>query len=106
MKIRQGFVSNSSSSSFLCDITGEMFEGYDGDLSEFGLASCENNHTFLYEGYPEVKEWIEEDPENENGCYEIPARICPICNGKAKPELVPRLKSMMKNLNVTIEDLQ
>lgn len=34
MKIRQGFVSNSSSSSFTCPVCEETFEGYDG---EYGM---------------------------------------------------------------------
>jgi len=34
MKIRQGFVSNSSSSSFTCDVCGEEVSGYDVCLSE------------------------------------------------------------------------
>ena len=30
MKVRIGFVSNSSSSSFVCDVCGEHAEGWDG----------------------------------------------------------------------------
>ncbi len=51
MKIRNGFVSNSSSSSFICGITGEIFQGYDADPQNFGLISCTWDHTFLQTEY-------------------------------------------------------
>jgi hypothetical protein len=43
MKIRQGFVSNSSSSSFVCSICDESYEGWDGqyDVKHY---SCFNGH--------------------------------------------------------------
>lgn len=44
MKIRHGFVSNSSSSSFICDITGDTIEDGDCDLSDLGYVECENDH--------------------------------------------------------------
>jgi hypothetical protein len=40
MKIRNGFVSNSSSSSFICDICGNSETVWDGDLNEAGMFSC------------------------------------------------------------------
>jgi hypothetical protein len=46
MKIRTGFVSNSSSSSFVCEITGEQFSGYDASLGDFELVECQNGHIF------------------------------------------------------------
>ena len=105
MKVRKGFVSNSSSSSFVCDLSGEVFEGYDAGLNEFGCVSCENGHTFIYEGYPKVEAWVESD-ENEESNYEMPAAICPICNGEAKPELVSRFLNEFKRLNLTIADFK
>lgn len=45
MKYRKGFVTNSSSSSFICDVCGEVFDGYDVSLSDFDLVECENGHT-------------------------------------------------------------
>lgn len=44
MKIRQGFVSNSSSSSFVCDICGAENSGWDMCLSEAEMYECENGH--------------------------------------------------------------
>lgn len=46
MKIRNGFVSNSSSSSFTCDVCGETQSGMDMSRSEAGMVECENGHTF------------------------------------------------------------
>ena len=46
MKIRNGFVSNSSTSSFTCDICGYNEAGYDLSLSDINMCSCENGHTF------------------------------------------------------------
>jgi len=45
MKIRNGFVSNSSSSSFTCDVCGETQSGMDMSRSEAGMIECENGHT-------------------------------------------------------------
>ena len=46
MKIRTGFVSNSSSSSFICQVSGETYSGYDCSIDDFGLVRCENGHLF------------------------------------------------------------
>jgi len=46
MKIRKGFVSNSSSSSFVCDVCGQDVSGYDMSLREAEMYQCENGHTF------------------------------------------------------------
>ena len=45
MKIRNGFVSNSSSSSFTCEVCGFSEETYDGS-GEYEWFTCENGHTF------------------------------------------------------------
>jgi hypothetical protein len=46
MKIRNGFVSNSSSSSFTCDVCGKSYEGWDASPldSSFDCHVCENEH--------------------------------------------------------------
>lgn len=46
MKKRTGFVSNSSSSSFICQVSGESYGGWDAGLSDFDLCECENGHVF------------------------------------------------------------
>lgn len=55
MKKRKGFVSNSSSSSFICDVCGEIESGYDASLSDFDMSECVVGHTF-YNNY-KVKEF-------------------------------------------------
>lgn len=46
MKIRNGFVSNSSSSSFICEITNRIETGYDMSLEDAGMYNCVCGHTF------------------------------------------------------------
>jgi hypothetical protein len=65
MKIRKGFVSNSSSSSFICDICGEEVSGMDIDLAEMEMYECENGHVFCeahldddYDELEAIREYI------------------------------------------------
>jgi len=44
VKIRNGFVSNSSSSSFTCDVCGYTESGMDLCLSDISMDQCENGH--------------------------------------------------------------
>lgn len=46
MKFRKDFVTNSSSSSFVCDITGSTESGWDMCLSEAEMVECTCGHTF------------------------------------------------------------
>ena len=46
MKTRTGFVSNSSSSSFICDVCGEEACGRDICLSDCEMSQCVNGHMF------------------------------------------------------------
>jgi hypothetical protein len=47
MKIRKGFVSNSSSSSFTCQLCDETWTGWDGDYGDdTRQMSCLNGHSF------------------------------------------------------------
>jgi len=49
MKIKTGFVSNSSSESFVCDVCGDIRSGWDAIPSELGFQWCENEHYFCEE---------------------------------------------------------
>ena len=49
MKIRSGFVSNSSSSSFICDVCGQDVSGWDMGLYDAEMYECVNGHTFCEE---------------------------------------------------------
>ena len=46
MKYRKGFVTNSSSSSFICEVCGDVEVGYDMGIDEAGMVECENGHIF------------------------------------------------------------
>ena len=46
MKIRKGFVSNSSSSSFICEVCGNVESGYEASCDDMDFAQCENGHEF------------------------------------------------------------
>lgn len=48
MKIRNGFVSNSSSSSFVCDVCSTVESGYDGQY-DFPTTYCRGGHHFCSE---------------------------------------------------------
>ena len=50
MKIRHGFVTNSSSTSYICEITGHTETFYDSeDYRDYGFLRCDNEHCFLEE---------------------------------------------------------
>jgi len=107
MKIRTGFVSNSSTSSFICSACGCIEAGRDISLRECEMWQCKNGHYIhddcadnpnlepFFEEY--IKEYIEKygDVENDHGYdydikdeardegrYEIPEEYCPICSFK------------------------
>jgi hypothetical protein len=110
MKLRTGFVSNSSSESFTCDVCKETVSGMDMGLSDADMYRCVNNHTFCedhFEGEMNIEELFEqlakekktgtsldemsEDDEDYESCkedyiselrYELPAALCPICTLK------------------------
>ena len=68
MKIRSGFVSNSSASSFVCDICGEIEAGWDGEY-DCEVFSCD--HHIIHAGCM---------PTSEGN--EISSDQCPICQLK------------------------
>lgn len=46
MKFRNGFVTNSSSSSFVCEVCGRSDGGYDVYLDGVQMVQCENGHIY------------------------------------------------------------
>ncbi len=72
MKIRNGFVSNSSSSSFICDICGESYVIYELD-PEIGSV-CENGHNMCSE---HLNGQLNRDDDGQ-----ILESFCPICQFK------------------------
>jgi hypothetical protein len=93
MKFRNGFVTNSSSSSFICDVCGETASGYDMSMEDEQMHECKNGHTFCDDHKLKVlnkviKKGIDSDEEDdeyneEDERYEIDPIYCPICQFKA-----------------------
>jgi len=75
MKKRLGFVSNSSSCSFTCDVCGYTEDGYDRDIGEI-FFECKNGHQICIEHMINRKDFL----ENCNDYGYTPAKYCPICS--------------------------
>jgi len=104
MKIRLGFVSNSSSSSFMCDVCERIESGMNMCIEEAGMYQCQKRHIFCHGHKLEVpmeevkrivlesKKCNEEEIEEMDDFdlmdmllddkYEVPSEICPICQMK------------------------
>ena len=59
MKIRTKLVSNSSSSSFICDVCGDTITGWDSEYDE-DVWTCVNGHNLCDE---DILDSTSEDPE-------------------------------------------
>src|ERR1022692_295355 len=70
MKLRKGFVSNSSSSSFICDMCGHDESGMDMCLSEASMFECVNGHILC------TDHAIGELDDS----YDVPIENCPVCS--------------------------
>jgi len=98
MKKRLGFVSNSSSSSFVCSVCGVIESGMDASLEDFEMAQCVLDHEF-HEGCIESEvvkaalmahfakaddEDVDEESDDYIDSYElrhaVPADGCPVCS--------------------------
>ena len=106
MKIRTGFVSNSSSASFVCDFCGEEASGMDMCLSEAGMSECKNGHYVCDDHLlEEISTQVKRDFR-----YETPSEMCPICQFQILlPEdgfkyLLMQQKLTEKDLTETIKE--
>lgn len=80
MKIRTGFVSNSSSSSFICDVCGNDYTGYDASLEDAGMYECEHGHTFcedeaLGDPFDYTKEDVLERLEADLAAHQVVLKV-------------------------------
>jgi len=88
MKVRFGFVSNSSSSSFLCDVCGDMQSGMDANLSDMDMSSCENGHTYCNAHANELtleqkREWLISTAAND-----VKAEECKMADEEEIEEMI------------------
>lgn len=76
MKTRNGFVSNSSTSSFVCTVCGTV-EGYSDCIGaeDMGISACEHGHEFCHEHLLPIGD----NDEHGSEYYEVPSSRCPIC---------------------------
>ena len=65
MKFKQGFISNSSSTSFTCDFCGSSESGWDSSLSDCCMYQCINDHTVCYGHEIEDLDAIPEEEKQE-----------------------------------------
>ena len=80
MKIRFGFVSNSSSSSYVCEVCGNAESGWDAGAAECGMYTC-SDHTHIFCEEHALK-GVENSHEYNDGDNTIDSKFCPICQMK------------------------
>jgi hypothetical protein len=78
VKYRVGFVSNSSSSSYLCDFCGVIRGGWDACLEELEMYRCVYDHVFCYDHVDGILETQEIDDEDT-----VLSESCPLCRFEA-----------------------
>lgn len=79
MKVRNGFVSNSSSSSFVCEICHNADTIYDGGLSEINMCECQKGHIICLDHLLDKNAELDDD-------HLMPQDACPICQMVDMPD--------------------
>jgi Pyruvate/2-oxoacid:ferredoxin oxidoreductase delta subunit len=102
MKIRKYFISNSSTTSFICEICGRSKTYHDSiSYRDLGFVRCENNHRFCEE---EILA-IESQNENEDYIdYDVSEKACPICQFECGSSHDLR-KYFLKTTNISEEEV-
>lgn len=86
MKRRTGLVSNSSSSSFTCEVCGHEVGGYDVCLSDAEMVRCNNGHLFCNDHLLEMTDEIVRELTKEALKYGLP-----------DDELEPKVREKLEN---------
>ena len=109
MKIRTGFVSNSSSSSFTCDFCRENVAGWDMCLSEAEMVACVNGHVICESHFDKdlINKLSDEESEDwdEEWRYNLPFFYCPMCNFKVVTDDTI-VKYLFHNYGLTRENIK
>jgi hypothetical protein len=118
MKIRNGFVSNSSSSSFICAVCGEIENGYGICAIDLEMEGCVNGHYYHKRCLKnsDIKEEVdvllklkEQEEQKENIDYdydsEVPSKFCPVCQRIIIPDS-DVLLHLLKIYNLDIDDVK
>jgi len=87
MKTRNGFVSNSSTSSFICSVCGEEYVGQDASPGDFDCSECPNGHIICNDHLKDIEEL---PPLTKNGCKHefdrTKSKFCAECGEPATVE--------------------
>lgn len=114
MKLRNSFVANSSSSSFICEICGETHTAWDASASDFDMVYCVHGHLMCDEHRLNGEGGkCDNDCENCSGEHcgetEIPESSCPICTFQTYSQSVMAfylLKTTGIERNVVFEEIK
>ena len=108
MKHRKGFVSNSSSSSFICDHCGQEYSGWDACLDEAEMIKCENGHTICQghiDNFYDILHDLEKNGDSYEARYNFPKKYCPICSFETIIDS-DAVKYLLKRSDMSIGDMK
>lgn len=108
MKERTSLVSNSSSSSFICSICGQIEAAMDASLEDMDMVSCLNGHELhkdcLRHGLSAEDLKILDDVIRLNRSQKFPIEYCPACKLECLSD-EDEVKYLRKRFNITSEQV-
>jgi hypothetical protein len=109
MKVRLKFVSNSSSSSFICEVCGRDESGWDMGHEDADMVTCVNGHLICKSHILcSSEEFQELYDENDDIYYDFPEKYCPVCQGKSASRYdiiaFAKKKGLVEEMMALIED--